>query len=162
MEKVPTGAGIKAFVINVVGDVGLVVADEAIDRLGQRRIERRLMHQRPDIHALLLLIDHGRPDPQGTDSFGETREFFGSGTNSGYAIFHLHGAWQLSKTVELGARVNNVFDRRYETWGAVAETLFDAEGNYTGEESDAVFVAPGAPRSFFARETARRTSSTSC
>ena len=35
------------------------------------------------------------------------------------------------------------------TSARVAGTVFDAQGNFTGVESDAVFVAPGAPRSFF-------------
>ena len=46
-------------------------------------------------------------------------------------------------------KVNNVFDRRYETFGALAETVFDAGGQYTGVGRDAVFVAPGTPRSLF-------------
>jgi hypothetical protein len=28
--------------------------------------------------------------------------------------------------------------------------VFDAQGNYTGTEADALFIAPGSPRSFFA------------
>jgi outer membrane receptor protein involved in Fe transport len=86
-----------------------------------------------------------------TDSFGETREFFGSGRNSGYAIFHLHGAWQLSKTVELGARVNNVFDREYTTGGLLGENAFPDGSFETDPEAwrKTTFYAPGAPRTFW-------------
>ena len=68
---------------------------------------------------------------------------------SGYAIVNLRASWKPSAQWELYANVNNVFDRRHETFGALAETMFDAGGNYTGEEADALFVAPGAPRAFF-------------
>ena len=56
---------------------------------------------------------------------------------------------------ELFARVNNLFDRRYETYGAVAPDLFPGgkllkphEG--AGDSEHARFVAPGAPRSLVA------------
>jgi outer membrane receptor protein involved in Fe transport len=73
----------------------------------------------------------------------------------GYALLHLRAAWQLGNGIELLMRVGNVFDRRYETYGALAETAFDADGVFTGEERDAVFVAPGAPRSLFVGLRAR-------
>ncbi len=47
------------------------------------------------------------------------------------------------------ARVQNALNRRYESYGALAETVFDAQGRYTGDERDALFVAPGAPRSLW-------------
>jgi outer membrane receptor protein involved in Fe transport len=70
----------------------------------------------------------------------------------GYAVVNLRGAWKPAgpKGIELFARVTNLFDRRYASYGALAETQFDAQGNYTGEARDAVFVAPGAPRAFAA------------
>lgn len=67
----------------------------------------------------------------------------------GYAIVNLRASWKPSAQWELYANVNNVFDRRHETFGALAETMFDASGNYTGEEADALFVAPGTPRAVF-------------
>jgi outer membrane receptor protein involved in Fe transport len=67
----------------------------------------------------------------------------------GYDVMHLRMSWRPSSSLELIARVGNVFDKRYATYGAIAETVFDAQGNYTGDEADALFVAPGAPRSFF-------------
>ena len=67
----------------------------------------------------------------------------------GYALLNLRAAFKPASWpgVELFARVNNVFDRRYASFGALAETQFDAQGAYTGVGREAVFVAPGAPRS---------------
>ena len=67
----------------------------------------------------------------------------------GYAIVNLRASWKPAAGWELFARLNNVADRRYRSFGALAGTVFDAEGNFTGVERDAVFVAPGAPRSAF-------------
>lgn len=67
----------------------------------------------------------------------------------GYGLFNLRASWKPGRTWELYATVNNVFDKRYETFGALAETLFSATGAYTGEERDALFVAPGTGRSFY-------------
>ncbi|WP_157270898.1 TonB-dependent receptor [Azohydromonas aeria] len=72
----------------------------------------------------------------------------------GHAVFNLRASWRpqvlpQQQGWEFFAKVNNVFDRRYESFGALAETVFTPTGSYSGDERDAVFVAPGAPRSFF-------------
>jgi outer membrane receptor protein involved in Fe transport len=67
----------------------------------------------------------------------------------GYGLLHLRMAWQATPALTVIARVNNALDRGYESYGALAETVFDAQGGYTGNEEDAMFVAPGAPRSLF-------------
>ena len=67
----------------------------------------------------------------------------------GYSVAHFRLSWRAASGLEWVARIHNVFDKRYATFGAVAETLFDAQGSYTGVASNALFVAPGAPRSFF-------------
>ncbi len=67
----------------------------------------------------------------------------------GYAILNLRASWKPSAQWEIYANLNNVFDRRHETFGALAETMFSADGAYTGQEADALFVAPGGPRAFF-------------
>ena len=66
----------------------------------------------------------------------------------GYGLWNLRAAWKPAKAWELYATVNNVFDKRYETFGALAETQFTADGRFTGEGRDALFVAPGTERSF--------------
>ncbi|HEX6363924.1 MAG TPA: TonB-dependent receptor, partial [Albitalea sp.] len=72
----------------------------------------------------------------------------------GHAVVNVRAAWRPGEAPEgrgwqLFAKVNNVFDRRHENFAVLAETVFDAEGRFTGDERDAVFVAPGAPRSVF-------------
>ncbi len=72
----------------------------------------------------------------------------------GHAVVNLRASWRpealpQQRGWEFYAKVNNVFDRKYESFAALAGTAFSAAGNYTGEEREAVFVAPGAPRSFF-------------
>ena len=59
----------------------------------------------------------------------------------------MQAGWRPLPGLELFARVNNLADRRSASFGALAETLFDAGGAYAGDERDALFVAPGAPRS---------------
>ena len=65
---------------------------------------------------------------------------------SGYAIVNLRANWQPSPRWNLYANLKNAFDRRHETFGALAATRFSPAGAYTGIERDAVFLAPGAPR----------------
>jgi outer membrane receptor protein involved in Fe transport len=83
-----------------------------------------------------------------TDAFGETREFAGSGRNSAYAVFNLNAAWEVSKTFELGARVNNLFDRKYSTGGLLGENAFPDGSFQTDPEGwrRTTFYAPGTPR----------------
>ena len=66
-----------------------------------------------------------------------------------YAVLNLRLAWQAVPGIELVARAQNVLDRHFETYGALGSTVFNAAGQYTGDDADALFVAPGAPRSFF-------------
>jgi outer membrane receptor protein involved in Fe transport len=71
----------------------------------------------------------------------------------GYALLNLRGSYRPDRRFELFAQINNVFDRRYETYGALAGDIFP-NGRLiqphvaAGDVGDARFVAPGAPRSF--------------
>ena len=65
----------------------------------------------------------------------------------GHGLLHLRLQWPLRPGITVLARVQNALNRRYESYGALAETVFDAQGRFTGDEEDALFVAPGAPRS---------------
>jgi len=70
----------------------------------------------------------------------------------GHALLHLRAGWRPAPGWELFARVNNVFDRRYATYGTVAEDVFPG-GRPLAPGADAEparFVAPGAPRTFVA------------
>ena len=68
----------------------------------------------------------------------------------GYAVLNLRASYKPGAAWDVYVKLNNVFDRRYETFGSLAQTRFSANGSYTGQERDALFVAPGAPRSLFA------------
>jgi len=84
-----------------------------------------------------------------TDAFGNVRTFSGPGRLPGYAILNLNGEADLGGGWQLFAKVNNVFDQRYATGGALAENPFDAGGAFQVDSANwrrETFVAPGAPR----------------
>lgn len=86
---------------------------------------------------------------EATDVYGDTREFEGSGKIAGYAVLNLNADYKLGGGWTLFGRINNVFDRKYSTGGALAENPFDAGGNFqTNSDNWAreTFQAPGAPR----------------
>ncbi|MHA7685232.1 TonB-dependent receptor [Cupriavidus sp. PET2-C1] len=70
----------------------------------------------------------------------------------GYATVNLRASYRVNKHFEIYARVANLLDRRYETYGQISNDLFP-NGNLlrphvTPEDNaSALFVAPGAPRS---------------
>jgi outer membrane receptor protein involved in Fe transport len=68
----------------------------------------------------------------------------------GYAILNLRANWQPSPQWEFYLTVNNATDKRSQSFGALAETVFNANGSFNGVGRDAVFIGPGAPRSVFA------------
>lgn len=83
-----------------------------------------------------------------TDANGNTRTFDGPGRLPGYAILNLNGEASLGGGWQLFAKVNNVFDKRYATAGALAENPF-VGGSFQTNPDDwrrETFVAPGAPR----------------
>ena len=59
----------------------------------------------------------------------------------GYAILNLRGAWHVSDNVMLFARVENVFDQDYETFGLLGEP-----GEVFAEFADPRFLGAGPPR----------------
>ena len=75
---------------------------------------------------------------------------------NGYTVFHLHANYAAEKGLDYFGRINNVFDTRYETYGMMGMSAFDASGtlipNLGATPTDVPtvnrFVAPGAPRSF--------------
>jgi outer membrane receptor protein involved in Fe transport len=84
-----------------------------------------------------------------TDSFGNTRTFEGQGKTAGYAIVNLRTRYELGEGWQVFARLNNLFDKRYASGGALAENPFDAAGNFATSADDwrrETFSAPGAPR----------------
>jgi outer membrane receptor protein involved in Fe transport len=72
-----------------------------------------------------------------------------NGSIGGYAIVNVDADWQFAKGWTLFGRIDNLFDRRYASAGALAENPFGANGQFqtdTNDWSDERFVAPGAPR----------------
>lgn len=68
----------------------------------------------------------------------------------GFTVFNLRASWQVAPRWQLYGRIDNVFDRRYETYGQSGFNLFP--GGTLLQPGGAVpverFVAPGAPRLF--------------
>jgi outer membrane receptor protein involved in Fe transport len=69
----------------------------------------------------------------------------------GYAVFNLHASYQIDKTFQLYARVDNLFDSRYATYG----TFFDTSAvpnfaNGGAAFTDARSLSPARPRAFYA------------
>ncbi|MCB1963947.1 MAG: TonB-dependent receptor [Rhodocyclaceae bacterium] len=73
----------------------------------------------------------------------------GQGRIGGYAVINLDADYALGKGLTLVGRIDNLFDKRYASGGALAENPFDAAGQFQSDEDDwvgAQFIAPGAPR----------------
>ena len=70
----------------------------------------------------------------------------------GYALLNLHANYEAEKGLDYFARINNVFDTRFETYGMMAMSMFNADGSQIATGTSGVgpnvsrFVAPGAPR----------------
>jgi outer membrane receptor protein involved in Fe transport len=76
---------------------------------------------------------------------------YGNAKVKGYTLLNLHANYQAAKGLDYFARVNNVFDTRFETYGLMALSMFESNGSrITSGDGPYVsrFVAPGAPRSF--------------
>ena len=71
---------------------------------------------------------------------------------NGYTLLHLHANYEAEKGIDYFARINNVFDTRFETYGMMAMSMFNANGSLIDSSTSATvpnvsrFVAPGAPR----------------
>lgn len=70
---------------------------------------------------------------------------------AGYTLLNLHANFEAQKGLDYFVRINNVLDRRFESYGMMARNAFAANGGELGASSDSSinrFIAPGAPRSF--------------
>ncbi len=77
------------------------------------------------------------------------------GPVDGYAVVNLNSTYKINKTFAVFARVNNLFDTDYETFGLLGEPdeVFDGSG-VTQTFSDATFLGAGAPINAFVGVTA--------
>lgn len=77
-------------------------------------------------------------------------EFEGRGKLPGYAVVNLAADYRFTRDWTLFGRVDNLFDKRYATGGALAENPFVGTGHAFEADPDEwrheQFIAPGAPR----------------
>ncbi|NMF99268.1 TonB-dependent receptor [Aromatoleum toluolicum] len=87
--------------------------------------------------------ENNRHEPDG--------EFGGRGKLPGYAVVNVSADYRFARGWTLFGRIDNLFDKRYATAGALAENPFVGAGNAfaadPGEWRQERFVAPGTPRS---------------
>ncbi|AEI77038.1 TonB-dependent outer membrane receptor [Cupriavidus necator N-1] len=74
----------------------------------------------------------------------------GLARTAGYLLLNLRASWQFSPRWQLYGRIDNLFDRRYETYGQAGYNLFPGGTLLLPGAAVPVerFVAPGAPRLF--------------
>jgi outer membrane receptor protein involved in Fe transport len=84
---------------------------------------------------------HARGDENNRDANGQL---------PGYTVVNLDGRFLATKRLEIFARVNNLFDRRYYNFGVVGENFFTGPGRTFGpavgvDPAPEQFRGPGAP-----------------
>lgn len=98
--------------------------------------------------ATSSLVSQGNED--GRIGIEDDETISASAKVKGYTVLNLHANYEASKGLDYFARINNVFDTRYETYGLMALSMFNADGSQiTGNgvgPNMSRFVAPGAPR----------------
>ena len=75
-----------------------------------------------------------------------------NGRLPGYVVVNLDGRYQISEDLQLFAKINNVFDRKYETAGVLGQNFFTGP-NFTYNAAGVqptVFGTPGAPLTIWA------------
>ncbi len=85
--------------------------------------------------------------------------YLGPGSTAAYGIVNLGVRYDLTKRLQVIARVNNIFDARYFTAAQLQATGFTGTGSYVARPFPAVdgeypvqqatFYSPGAPASFW-------------
>ncbi len=71
-------------------------------------------------------------------------------TVDGYAVVNLRAAYRFNKHFEVFARVTNLFDKDYETFGLLGEEPDEVGVEEFADFENPRFVGPGAPRAGFA------------
>lgn len=103
-----------------------------------------------DLLAQSGTVAAGNEDGRVSDERPDLRRDWGT---RGFAVIGLRASWRAGEGVELYAHVDNLFDRRYATYAAVADDILpDGRLVRPHVAPDAAvptrFVAPGAPRLF--------------
>jgi outer membrane receptor protein involved in Fe transport len=91
--------------------------------------------------------------------------YLGPGVSPGYGVTNARAFYDLTKRLQLGVEIDNLFDKHYYTAAQLANTAFTAQGTvqtmpfpaypsglYAGSApaESATFFAPGAPRRVWA------------
>jgi outer membrane receptor protein involved in Fe transport len=108
-----------------------------------------------DVHAVSSLVTQGNEDGLLEDAEDGEAPHRADRRVHGYMLLGLRASYRPADHWEFFARISNVFDRRYETFGALAPDLFPrgrllAPHEEAGAAGQARFVAPGAPRAIVA------------
>jgi len=104
-----------------------------------------------DLQALSHAPTQGNEDGLVADAGDDGKARRADWSVRGHAVVNLHARWRPAPRWEWFARVSNVFDRRYESFGAIAVDMFP-DGRLLQPHAGALapaharFVAPGAPR----------------
>lgn len=82
---------------------------------------------------------------QGNEDGNITEGVSGNAKVKGYALFNLKTSYAVQKGFEVFGKIDNVFNRRYETYAMMGENNL-----YSDEQTLSKFVAPGATRTYMA------------
>lgn len=110
-------------------------------------------------HRVKAGIDYAVTDAfrvGGDTLFVSSQYFVGDDSNQApklqsYAVFNAHASYQIDRSVQVFGRIDNIFDRRYATYGTFFET--DSVPNFANggaQFADARSVSPARPRAFYA------------
>lgn len=91
------------------------------------------------------LVTQGNEDGLLDDGGGS-----GNAKVKGYALFNLKTTYAVQKGFEVFGKIDNVFNRRYETYAMLAANSLTTTGDTPDAQTLSKFVAPGAPRTFMA------------
>jgi hypothetical protein len=104
-----------------------------------------------DVVAVSSMATQGNEDGLSADPVNGIAARRADWSIRGHATLALHASHRLEKGWEVFGRITNLFDRRHETWGAVARGLFPGgvllqPHVEASDPANVRFIAPGAPR----------------
>jgi outer membrane receptor protein involved in Fe transport len=70
----------------------------------------------------------------------------GNGKVAGYAVVNLDTRYNIGNGWSVFGKAINVLDNEYNNGGMMGESMFTANGVFTGSETNSGFLSPGAPR----------------
>ena len=110
-------------------------------------------------HRVKLGIDYSITDAAkvgGDMLYVSSQYFVGDESNRAprlpsYAVFSVHGSYEINKTFQIYGRIDNLFDNRYATHGTFFDTAKLPDfANGGAAFTDARSVSPARPRAFYA------------